>query len=76
MAKPEAKQSNNANNDDNSWLLPIELRISSVQKETACLQESNKELSKRLSLLRSRSAARTRSRTKTPEATITPLAQV
>lgn len=73
MGKPEAKQSNNANNDDNSWLLPIELRISSVQKETACLQESNEKLSKRLSLLRSRSAARRRSRTKSPEATVTPV---
>lgn len=76
MAKPVAKQSNNANNDDNSWLLPIELRISSVQKETASLQESNKELFKRLLLLRRCSVTRARNRTKTPEATITPLAQV
>lgn len=76
MVKPEAKPSNEANNDDSSWLSPIELRIFSVQKETACLQKSNRELSRRLSLLRSRATKKPSNQTKPSESTVTPLAQV
>jgi hypothetical protein len=40
-----------------SWLLPIEQRISSVQKETEELRQSNRELSEQLFQLRKQNAA-------------------
>jgi hypothetical protein len=53
---------NNASSASSSWLLPIEQRISSVQKETEELKRSNRELSRQLLLLRSQSAARRNSK--------------
>ena len=44
MAKPELRSTNNVSNASSSWLLPIEQRISSVQKETEALRQSNREL--------------------------------
>jgi hypothetical protein len=49
---------NNASSASSSWLLPIEQRISSVQKETEELKGSNRKLSRQLLLLRSQNAAR------------------
>ena len=49
---------NNASSASSSWLLPIEQRISSVQKETEELTWSNRKLSRQLLLLRSQNAAR------------------
>ena len=46
MAKPELSSTNNVSNASSSWLLPIEQRISSVQKETEELRQSNRELEK------------------------------
>jgi len=46
MAKPELSSTNNVSNASSSWLLPIEQRISSVQKETEELRQSNRELDK------------------------------
>jgi hypothetical protein len=58
MASSEVKLNNNASSASSSWLLPIEQRISSVQKETEELKRSNRELSRQLLLLRSKNAAR------------------
>ena len=44
MAKPELSSTNNVSSASSSWLLPIEQRISSVQKETEELRQSNREL--------------------------------
>jgi transposase-like protein len=69
MASSEVKLNNNASSASNSWLLPIEQRISSVQKETEELkrsnrelERSNRELSRQLLLLRSQNAARRNSK--------------
>jgi hypothetical protein len=62
MASSEVKLNNNASSASNSWLLPIEQRISSVQKETEELKRSNRELSRQLLLLRSQNAARSNSK--------------
>jgi len=57
MAKPELSSTNNVSNASSSWLLPIEQRISSVQKETEELRQSNRELSEQLFQLRKQNAA-------------------
>jgi hypothetical protein len=62
MASSEVKLNNNASSASNSWLLPIEQLISSVQKETEELKRSNRELSRQLLLLRSQNAARSNSK--------------
>ena len=76
MASSEVKLNNNSSSASNSWLLPIEQRISSVQKETEELkrsnrelkrsnrelERSNRELSRQLLLLRSQNAARSKSK--------------
>ena len=57
MAKPELSSTNNVSSASSSWLLPIEQRISSVQKETEELRQSNRELSEQLFQLRKQNAA-------------------
>ena len=57
MAKPELSSTNNVSNASSSWLLPIEQRISSVQKETEELRQSNRELSEQLLQLRKQNVA-------------------
>jgi TolA-binding protein len=57
MAKPEPRSTNNVSNASSSWLLPIEQRISSVQKETEELRQSNRELSEQLLQLRKQNVA-------------------
>jgi len=57
MAKPELSSTSNVSSASSPWLLPIEQRISSVQKETEELRQSNRELSEQLFQLRKQNAA-------------------
>ncbi|MEY4759035.1 MAG: hypothetical protein RLZZ274_2073 [Cyanobacteriota bacterium] len=57
MVKPELSSTSNVSSASSSWLLPIEQRISSVQKETEELRQSNRELSEQLFQLRKQNAA-------------------
>ena len=73
MASSEFTLNKKANSAANSWLLPIEQRISSVQKVNAELKRSadelelsNRELSRKLLQLRRKNAARRRNRGSDP----------